>query len=170
LPQIRTECSGDFDSIDGLLRAAFGGGSQTRLVDRLRASEKITLALVAEEGQRILGHAVFSRVVVGAGAGAVSSLALAPLAVLPAFQRLGIGSALVSEGLERCRSQGHKGVLVLGDPLYYARFGFVPASRFGLDCPFPAPLNTFMAIELEAGAFSDISGPACYGPEFYDLE
>jgi putative acetyltransferase len=170
VPQIRAERSGDFDSIDVLLRAAFGGASQTRLVDRLRASEKIAVALVAEEGQRILGHAVFSRVVAGAGAAAVNALALAPLAVLPAFQRLGIGSALVSEGLERCRSQRHKAVLVLGDPLYYARFGFVPAARFGLDRPFLAPLDTFMAVELEAGAFAGVSGLTCYGPEFDDLE
>ena len=97
-------------------------------------------------------------------------LALAPLAVVPAFQRLGVGSALVSAGLERCRMERHAGVLVLGDPVYYGRFGFVAGSRFGLKCPFPAPNEGFMAIELEPGALAQVSGVVRYGHEFDDLE
>ena len=58
---------------------------------------------------------------------------------------------------------------VLGDPVYYARFGFVPAARFGLKCPFPARDDSFMAIELEPGAFAKASGPVRYGHEFDDL-
>jgi putative acetyltransferase len=95
---------------------------------------------------------------------------VAPLAVLPAFQRLGIGSALVSAGLERCRVERHSRVLVLGDPAYYSRFGFVPAARFGLKCPFPAREDSFMAIELAIGAFAKTSGLVRYGHEFDDLE
>jgi putative acetyltransferase len=90
--------------------------------------------------------------------------------VLPAFQRLGIGSALISAGLERCRMERDPRVLVVGDPVYYGRFGFVPASRFGLKCPFPVPEEAFMAIELEPAAFAKISGVVRYGHEFADLE
>ena len=143
---------------------------EARLVDRLRASGKISLALVAEENARILGYVVFSKVVTNAEAAELGALAVAPLAVVPAFQRLGIGSALVSAGLERCRLQRQARVLVLGDPVYYARFGFVPAARFDLKCPFPAPGNAFMAIELEPGAFAGVSGTVRYGHEFDDLE
>ena len=170
MPLIRPEQAGDFEPVHALLLASFGREVQARLVDRLRASGKIASALVAEDKERILGHVVFSRIVASAEGGEVSALALAPLAVVPAFQRLGIGSALVSAGLERCRLDRHSRVLVLGDPVYYARFGFVPAVRFGLKCPFPAPGNSFMAIELEPGAFAKASGTVRYGHEFDDLE
>jgi len=170
MPLIRPERSGDFEPVRALLLASFGREAQARLVDRLRASGKIASALVAEEKERILGHVVFSKIVASAQQGEVNALALAPLAVLPAFQRLGIGSALVSAGLERCRLDQHSRVLVLGDPDYYARFGFVPAARFGLKCPFPTDGNSFMAIELEPGAFARTSGTVRYGHEFDDLE
>ena len=170
MPLIRPEQPGDFESVHALLLASFGREAEARLVDRLRASGKIALALVAEEKARILGHVMFSMVVTNAEEGEAGALALAPLAVVPAFQRLGIGSALVSAGLERCRLQRQARVLVLGDPVYYARFGFVPAARFGLKCPFPAPDNVFMAIELEPGAFARVSGTVRYGHEFEDLE
>jgi putative acetyltransferase len=170
MPLIRPERSGDFEPVHALLLASFGREAHARLVDRLRASGKIVLALVAEEKERILGHVVFSKIVADAEGDEVSALALAPLAVAPAFQRLGIGSALVSAGLERCRLERHSRVLVLGDPLYYARFGFVPAARYGLRCPFPVPDNSFMAIELDPGAFAGVSGTVRYGHEFDDLE
>ena len=170
MPLIRPEQSGDFEPVHALLQASFGREAEARLVDRLRASGKIALALVAEEKERILGHVVLSKIVAGVEGGEVSALALAPLAVAPAFQRLGIGSALVSAGLERCRLERHSRVLVLGDPVYYARFGFVPAARFGLKCPFPVPENSFMAVELESGAFAGVSGMVRYGHEFEDLE
>ena len=170
MPLIRPEQPGDFEPVHALLLASFGREVEARLVDRLRASGRIALALVADENARILGHVVFSKVVTNAEGGEVGALALAPLAVAPAFQRLGIGSALVSAGLERCRLQRQARVLVLGDPVYYARFGFVPAARFDLKCPFPAPGNAFMAIELEPSAFAGVSGMVRYGHEFDDLE
>ena len=170
MPLIRPEQPRDFESVHALLLASFGREAEARLVDRLRASGKIALALVAEEKARILGHVMFSMVVTNAEEGEAGALALAPLAVVPAFQRLGIGSALVSAGLERCHLQRLARVLVLGDPVYYARFGFVPAARFGLKCPFPAPGQSFMAIELEPGAFAGVSGTVRYGHEFDDLE
>jgi len=96
MPLIRPEQSGDFDTVHALLLASFGREVEARLVDRLRASGKISSALVAEDRAHILGHVVFSKVITEAGAGEVGALALAPLAVAPAFQRLGIGSALIS--------------------------------------------------------------------------
>jgi len=170
MPLIRPETPGDFDAVRGLLLDSFGREAQARLVDRLRASGKIAAALVAAEKARILGYVAFSKIVADTDAGDVGALALAPLAVLPAFQRLGIGSALISAGLERCRLEGQARVLVLGESGYYARFGFVPAARFGLKCPFPARDDAFMAIELEIGAFAKASGTVRYGHEFDDLD
>src|SRR4026209_1552482 len=134
---IREERPEDAEAVHAVLVAAFGREAEARLVERLRASGKIACALVAEEKGLALGHMVFSQIAVESGEGAIPVLALAPLAVGPAFQRLGFGGALVSAGLERCRMERHSSVMVVGDPLYYGRFGFVPASRFGLKCPFP---------------------------------
>src|SRR6185436_1019820 len=167
---IRDERPADAEAVHAVLLTAFGREAEARLVERLRASGKTACALVAEEKGRVLGHMAFSRIAIESGDSNVSALALAPLAVMPAFQRLGIGSALVSAGLERCRAERHARVLVVGDPVYYGRFGFVPASRFGLKCPFPVPEEAFMAIELEPAAFAQISGVVRYGHEFEDLE
>jgi len=167
---IRDERPEDAEAVRAILVAAFGRGAEGRLVERLRASGKIVCALVADEKGRVLGHMVLSRIAIESGGSEIPVLALAPLAVMPAFQRLGIGSALVSAGLERCRTKRHTRVLVVGDPVYYSRFGFVPASRFGLKCSFPAAEEGFMAIELDPGAFAQVSGVVRYGHEFDDLE
>lgn len=167
---IREERPEDAEAVHALLVAAFGREAEARLVERLHASGRIVCAMVAEQKGRVLGHVVFSRIAIESGDGEIPALALAPLAVMPAFQRLGVGSALVSAGLERCRMEQHARVLVVGEPAYYGRFGFVPASRFGLKCPFPAPEEAFMAIELEPAAFTQVSGVVRYGHEFEDLE
>jgi putative acetyltransferase len=168
MPQIRLEQPDDADSIRQIVVAAFGREAEARLVERLRASGKIVRALVAEEQGRLLGHVAFSKIEIG-GNGA-PALSLAPLAVMPAFQRLGIGSALVSAGLQQLRMGGQQRVVVVGDPAYYPRFGFVPASRFGLECPWPVPAEAFMAIALARDAYKDVAGMVTYGHEFDDLE
>jgi putative acetyltransferase len=167
---IREEEPADFDAVRELLLVAFGRDTESRLVERLRAAGKASVSLVAASRGRILGYVLFSPIVVDDGQRETSAYALAPLAVLPAFQRLGIGSALVSAGLSRLREQGAERVLVVGDARYYARFGFVQASRFGIKCPFPAPDEAFLAIELQPGAFAGCAGIARYGHEFDDLE
>lgn len=170
MPLIRQERSADADAVGELLRAAFGREAEARLVERLRAAAKVTLSLVAEEHDRVLGHVLFSPMAIDTAAGERLTLALAPLAVIPAFQRLGIGSALVSAGLARLREMQAARLLVMGEPAYYTRFGFVPASRYGVKSPFPAPDAAFMALELQPGAFTECAGMARYGPEFDDLE
>ncbi len=167
-PAIRPERADDAGPIRDILLAAFGREAESRLVDRLHASGKIACSLVAEEEGRILGHVMFSRVTIGETA--MPALSLAPLAVLPAFQRLGIGSALVSAGLQQLRLGGQARVVVLGDPAYYPRFGFMPASHFGLICQFPAPDSAFMAVGLVRDAWRDVSGTVHFGHEFDDLE
>ena len=167
---VRTELPRDLDAVRVLLSLSFRREAEARLVDRLRAAGKLSVALVAEDKERILGHIVFSKNVVSVEGVPANLLVLAPIAVMPAFQRLGIGSALVSSGIERARAQSHAGVLVLGDPGFYARFGFVPAARFGLKSPVSAPAESFMAIELEPGSIAGLSGVVRYGHEYDDLE
>lgn len=171
MPRIREEEPADAEAVRTLLIEAFGGDAEARLVDRLRASNKCLVSLVAEESGRVLGHVLFSPIAIDAGGGEDKpAIALAPLAVHPAFQRLGIGSALSSAGIAQLRDAGHERILVLGDPAYYPRFGFQPAARYKVRCPFPAPEEAFMALELQPDAFSNCAGMAVYGPEFDDLE
>jgi putative acetyltransferase len=93
-------------------------------------------------------------------------MALAPMAVAPEMQHLGVGSALVLAGLERCRELGCQAVVVLGHPDYYPRFGFVAASRFGITSEYDVPDEVFMAIELVPDALRTTRGTIQYHRAF----
>src|SRR5947207_12886726 len=86
----------------------------------------------------------------------VLSVALAPVGVLPAHQRLGVGSRLVRSGLEWLRTRHERSVLVLGHPQYYSRFGFSTDRARLLTHPFP--IDAFMALELVSGALDGVRG------------
>jgi putative acetyltransferase len=93
-------------------------------------------------------------------------MGLAPMAVLPACQRRGIGSALVRAGLDTCAQRGVGAVVVLGHATYYPRFGFEPASRFGITTEHDAPDEAFMALELLPGLLVGRAGQIRYHPVF----
>ena len=93
-------------------------------------------------------------------------MALAPMSVLPAWQRRGIGSVLVREGLHACRAAGHDVVVVVGHPAFYPRFGFIPARPLGLMSDPPFPDEAFMVAELTPGALRGRRGVILYGGDF----
>lgn len=147
---IRPETSSDHAAIAAVLTQAFGQAHEAQLVDRIRQSDRYipSLSLVAERHGAVVGHILFSYVDL------VSNetrriLALAPVAVQPAFQTQGIGSALVSAGLTIADSMGEALVVVLGHPLFYPRFGFTPAVQYAINCPFPVPVDVFMVKPLQ---------------------
>jgi len=78
------------------------------------------------------------------------------------FQCLGIGAALIEEGLKECQRLGHRIVVVVGHPTYYPKFGFTIARDFGIHAPFPCPDDAFMALPLANGALDGISGIVRY--------
>ena len=160
---IRRETATDVSDIRTVVSAAFGRASEADLVDALRRADALTLAAVAIAGSRMVGHVAFSPVTIG---GRHPALALAPVAVTPDCQRQGVGSSLIRWSLEQCRQLGHGVIIVLGEPAYYSRFGFAPASEFGIECPFSIPLAAFMALELSQGAASGLRGMVGYRPEF----
>jgi putative acetyltransferase len=166
---IRPEHPADAEAIHAVLRAAFPTPEEAHLVDRLRARGQARVSLVAEADGRIVGHILFSPVSIDTPAGPRLGLGLAPLAVLPAHQNRGVGSALVRDGLTACRQQSCAFVVVLGHPGYYPRFGFRHARAAGLSNEYGAD-EAFMVLELQQGALPAEGGLVKYGPEFGDLE
>ena len=168
---IRAEAPDDKAAIRHVNQMAFEGGEEAVLVDAIRQSSSYVpeLSLVAEADRLVVGHVLFSGIAIESSSGSMAALALAPLAVLPAWQRQGIGSALVRQGLARSRDMGHGIVVVVGDPGYYERFGFRPARQQGLECTLPVPDEAFMALALQAGALDSVRGTVVYPPAFSGL-
>lgn len=167
---IRPEQPEDRQAIHRLNQSAFGGDTEARLVVALRASPAFVpgLSLVAVEGRQIVGHVLFTRLRVTEAGVARPALALAPMAVLPARQKRGIGSALVRRGLTEARELGHQVVIVLGHPGYYPRFGFQPARPLGIRAPFEAPTEAFLVLGLQPGALDGFRGLVEYPAEFLE--
>ncbi len=166
---IRQEQPEDVVAIRQVVEAAFGQAAEADLVDKLRARGKCVLSLVAEDAGQIVGHILFSDVTLAANAQANRVIGLAPLAVAPAFQKSGVGSQLTRTGLDWCREAGYGAAIVLGHPDYYPRFGFAPASRFGIHSEYNVRDEVFMAMELRAGALAGCSGLAQYQSEFNEV-
>ena len=163
--RIRPEQPEDCDVIHAVHLSAFEQPLEADLVDAIRRDGLITCSLVAELEEAIVGHILFTPVTIE-GSADVRAVGLAPMAVSPGVQRRGIGTSLVEAGLAASRLQGIEAVVVLGHPEFYPRFGFLPASRFGLRCEFPVPDEAFMAIELVDGAVSGRQGLVRYLPHF----
>ena len=165
---IRPETVEDYAAIREVNTLAFGREVEARLVENLRRLPDFIpeLSLVGIEAGQVVGHILFSPLVIETQEGAVPAVALATLAVRPEFQNQGIGSELVRDGLERCRSLGHRIVVVIGHPKYYPRFGFSPARAQGLEVPFPVPDEAFLVLELVPGALDGVAGTVRYPPPF----
>jgi len=140
----------DHAAIEDVLRAAFGRGEEAALARRLRADEDVLFELVAVEDGTVAGHLLMSRLWADS-AGLYA--ALAPLSVAPARQGGGLGSALVRAALENARDFGCHGVLVLGDPGYYGRFGFSAEHAREVTSPYRG-LAAFQGLPLEEFAFA----------------
>ena len=125
---IRPEQSGDEAAIFALTEAAFrdmafSDGDEPQLVNQLRKDADLTLSLVAESlDKAIIGHITFSPVTISDGT--TDWYGLGPVSVIPLNQKIGIGSALIERGMADMRERGAKGIILLGSPVYYARFGF----------------------------------------------
>ncbi len=164
---VRQEEARDRETVYFLVKEAFAhaehtDGSEHELVNALRKSKAYipTLSLVAETGGRVVGHIMFTKAAVGTA----TVLALAPLSVLPEYQRQGIGTALIQEGHRLAGELGYGWSIVLGSETYYPRAGYLPADTFGIHPPFPVPRENFMACKLVDHA------PAVYGTVRYARE
>lgn len=146
---IRYARAADHPAIAQVNTLAFGQPDEAALIARLRADGDVLFELVSETEGAVDGHILFSRLWADRTA---LFAALAPMAVHPDRQRSGLGSALVRAGLESAREFGAHGVLVLGHPAYYPRFGFTAETAGKVSAPY-AGSPAFMALALEDGAF-----------------
>jgi putative acetyltransferase len=166
---IRSELPEDTDAIFEVNYQAFAQDGEARLVNALRDDgDYLTeLSLVAVSGDRIIGHILFPPISIVSDTAEIPALALATLSVHQDFQCLGIGTALIEEGLKECQRLGHRIVIVVGHPTYYPKFGFTVARDHGINAPFPCPDKAFMALSLARGALDGISGMVRY-PHAFD--
>ncbi|WP_347548331.1 N-acetyltransferase [Pseudalkalibacillus hwajinpoensis] len=165
--EVREE-KNDEEAISIILRKAFEGEKEVALVKRIRESDFFIpeLSLVAIQNRSTpIGYLLFSEIQIKTSSGIVPSLALAPLAVMPEWQREGVGGMLIKDGLMRATSLGYRHVVVLGHKDYYSRFGFVPASDKEITGPFDAG-DAFMFRELKKDALKEIQGEVVYPKTF----
>jgi len=167
---IRRENPGDHQAVRMLNDAAFGQPAEGMMVEALRQNPRFVpeLSLVAVDGGAVVGHILFFPIDIITPEGRTTSLSLAPLAVHPDVQGRGIGGRLVVEGMRAAEAAGFASIIVMGHPGYYPRFGFSPASRWGIKPPMQAPGEAFMALELVPGSLEGKTGVVEY-PREYDV-
>jgi putative acetyltransferase len=161
---IRPEDPRDIEAVHQVNALAFGREEEVRIVEALRDAGKVICSLVAQADGQVVGHILFSPMTIESAEKVHEAVCLGPLAVLPEYQRRGVGSLLVDAGLNGCRQLGHRAVFLLGHPTYYPRFGFRPAREF--DVHYQDDRDAFMAIELVQGALVGICGRAVFTEEF----
>lgn len=168
---IRPEKAKDYSKITDINNRAFNQYNEGKLIENLRKKEGFIsdLSLVAEYNNQLVGHILFYPISIIGKDKKYTSLALAPMAVLPEYQNRGIGSKLIKEGLKIAKNLGFKSVIVIGYPEYYPRFGFKKASKWDIKPPFNVPDDAFMAIELVDNGLENVSGIVEYSEEYYDV-
>ena len=165
--RVREELPGDIEAIRSVNIHAFGRTQEADLIDELRRNCSDMLSLVAVKQYEIVGHILFSPVIVKIKDNTTTrGMGLAPLAVRPEHQHQGIGSELIRVGIATLKSRLCPFIIVLGHPKYYPRFGFERASRYGIRSEWQAPDEAFMILLLDESEMRNVSGVAKYRPEF----
>lgn len=165
---IRKETNKDYDIVYNIVKKAFAtaehsDGNEQDLVVALRKGESFVpeLSLVAEIDDKIVGHIMFTKAKVGND----TVLVLAPLSVLPEYQKHGVGTNLIKEGHKIAKELGYEYSLVLGSEKYYPKTGYLSAEQFGIKVPDGIPSCNFMAIQLQNNP-KPICGAVTYAKEF----
>lgn len=173
--KIRQEKGTDYKVSENFVEKAFKNAEYSDqkehlLVAKLRKSDVFVpeLSLVAELDGETVGQIMLTKLIIENEENRYNTLALAPVSVLPEHQNKGVGSKLISESLKVAKEIGFKSVIVLGHDKYYPRFGFKPASIWGIKAPFEVPNEAFMALELEVRGLEGIRGTVVYSKEFLE--
>lgn len=166
---IRCETIADYLVISQVNNLAFGRENEAKLISEIRNYDFYIpeLSLIAEIDNHVVGHILFSYIEL-VSEEKLQVLGLAPIAVHPQFQKQGIGSALVKAGLIKAETRGESLVIVLGDPQFYSRFGFLPSVNYGITSPFPVPDEVFMVKPLK-NYQTKYRGKVIYPPAFHQV-
>ena len=166
--RIRQETASDHTAVHQLLVDAFGQEDEAKLVEILRNDPCFIpeLSLVGLKDDQIVGYILLSKIMIIENNERSLSLALAPMAVDPGFQRNGIGGQLIREAHKKAIWMGFDSVIVLGHEHYYPRFGYKPADHWNIRCPYPVTKEVFMGKELISGSLNGISGEVKYAQAF----
>ena len=172
---VRKELEEDHKTVELLVEEAFKDAEYSDhmehvLVSKLRKGENFIdgLSLVAEREGEIVGHILLTKANIENETEKYETLALAPVSVLPKYQGIGIGGELIREGMRMAKELGYDSIIVLGHDKYYPKFGFIPASKYGIKAPFDVPDESFMAKELSDGNLIGVSGIVEYAKEFFE--
>jgi predicted N-acetyltransferase YhbS len=170
---IRQEKEKDFQEVFDLTKKAFANlevsdHTEQFLVEHLRLSKNFIpeLSLVAEINGKIAGHILLTKINIIGKDKQTETLILAPVSVLPEYQKQGIGSKLILAAHAKAKELGYSSVILTGHADYYPRFGYKKLSGFGVSVPFEAPDECCLGVELEEGALSDAAGIVEFPPEF----
>ena len=166
--EIRQESQNDYKEVYNVVKIAFetaehSDGNEHDLVTALRKSNNFIpeLSLVAIKDNKIVGHILFTKIKIGG----YEEIALVPLAVLPQYQRKGIGRKLIEEGPKIAKELGYHYSIVLGSENYYPKFNYIPAIQYWIKAHFEVPNENFMAIKLN-DTDVEIKGTVEYAKEF----
>ncbi|WP_055069965.1 GNAT family N-acetyltransferase [Clostridium massiliamazoniense] len=172
---IRVELEKDYEKVEVIVKKAFeeaefSDKTEHILVNKLRGSESFIkeLSIVAELEGEIVGHCLFTEGKIKNEDKEFRTLVLAPLSVLPEYQRKGIGSELVNEGIKKAKNLGYESIVVLGHHHYYPKFGFERSSKYGVKAPFEVPEEALMVLQLKENSLDEVSGIIIYAKEFFE--
>lgn len=169
--RIRIAEEKDYPSIYKINDLAFAGQQESNLIASLKSGSTFIddLSFVAENEEEIIGHLLFSKILLHSGSKDYETLALAPMCVKPDYQKMGIGSLLVEEGLRQVIEKDYDSIFVVGHKDYYPQFGFIRASNFEILSPWELPKDIFMAIELKEDALKFRPGKLIYPTPFLEM-
>ena len=166
--EIRQENQKDYEEVYMVVKTAFemaehSDRNEHDLVVALRNSDSFIpeLSLVAVKEDKIVGYILFTKIKIENH----EEIALAPLAVLPEYQKQGIGSMLIEQGHKIAKQLGYHYSIVLGSENYYPKFGYIPATQYGIQAPFEVANENFMAMKLNDTDI-EITGVVQYAKEF----
>ncbi|RAL24456.1 GNAT family N-acetyltransferase [Thermoflavimicrobium daqui] len=171
---IRQELTEEYNTTEMIVKRAFlnevySDKKEHLLINRIRKSDAFIpeLSLVAiDQNKEMVGHILLSKITIVDAEKTVDSLALAPVAVVPEYQKKGIGSQLIHDALKKAKKIGYHSVIVLGHKNYYPKFGFKPASLWNIRAPFEVPDEVFMALELTENSLKNVQGVVRYSDAF----
>lgn len=164
---VREENKSDLIAIKNVNDKAFGQPQEGNVIDKIRASDSRVLSMVAEIDKNVVGHIFYSTAEIAYDNEKIVGMGLAPLAVLPEYQRQGIGKRLINESISILRKRSVPFIIVLGHKDYYPKFGFEIASKYGIKCQWEnVPDEAFMILILDKEKMLNIHGVARYRDEW----